>query len=120
MRKPTLMFLLLLAVPATGCMVGEVGEPMPAAPTQLVASPAAGGAHLTWKDNWTDEMHFMVMRMMQDGPEAGQMKALATLGENAIQYHDESIESGMTYMYIVAAMNDAGESDSNEVLLAAP
>lgn len=119
MRKPTLMFVLLFTVPVAGCMVGEA-EPMPAAPSQLAAVSAGGGVHLTWKDNSADEMHFMVMRMMHDGPTAGQMTELATLGENVAEYHDASIESGMTYMYMVGAMNDSGESDSNEVGFAAP
>ncbi len=119
MRKPTLLFLFLFAVPAAGCMVGEV-EPMPAAPSQLAARSDDGGVHLSWKDNSADEMHFMVMRMMHDGPAAGRMTGLATLGENVAEYHDTSIESGMTYMYMVGAMNDSGESDSNEVLFAAP
>jgi len=39
---------------------------------------------------------------------------------NTQQYHDAPLTSGMTYVYMVMAMNDAGESDSNEVTFAAP
>ena len=72
------------------------------------------------KDNSADEMNFMVMRMMHDGLEAGQMELVAELVANAVEFHDASIESGMTYMYRVSAMNETSESKSNEVLLAAP
>ena len=100
------------------CDVGEVA-PLPPAPTQLTATPASGGLHLTWKDNSEDEMHFMVMRMMHDHGGAA-MEPIATLDENTTEYHDANVESGMTYMYEVAAMNDVGESDSNEIEIAAP
>ena len=113
-----ILAILLLAIPATACTVGEVGTPPPA-PTELAAKPVSGGLHLTWKDNSEDEMHFMVMRMMH-GHGDSTMQAVATLGENTTEYHDANIESGMTYMYEVAAMNDSGESDSNQVEIAAP
>lgn len=89
-------------------------------PSQLSAVSADGGVDLTWKDNSADEMHFMVMRMMHEGPTAGQMTELANLDENVAGYHDASIESGMTYMYKVSAMNERGESDSDEVILSVP
>ena len=42
----------------------------------------------------------------------GQMSELATLGENVAEYHDDVVESGMTYMYKVSA-----KGDSNEVVV---
>lgn len=113
-----------LAIVATGCMVGEVPAAgtaaAPAAPTALTAMHMNGGAHLTWKESTTDALHFMVMRMMHDGPTAGQMTELATVAPDATEYHDATVEAGMTYMYMVSAMNDAGEGDSNEVTFIAP
>ena len=118
MTKLSLSF---LAIVATGCMVGEAPEATaPVAPANLTAIPMAGGAHLTWKDASTDLQHFMVMRMMHDGPTAGQMTTLATIAPTSAEYHDATIESGMTYMYMVSAMNDVGEGDSNEVTFIAP
>lgn len=110
--------LLVLSLLSTACDVGEVPT-LPPAPTQLTATPAAGGLHLTWKDNSEDEMHFMVMRMMHDHGDS-KMEAIASVEENVTEYHDTSVESGMTYMYEVAAMNDTGESDSNQIEIAAP
>jgi len=83
-------------------------------------SAIGGGAHLTWKDPAADAMHFMVMRMMHDGPTAGQMTELASVAAGGAEYHDATIEAGMAYMYMVAAMNDVGESDSSEVSFVAP
>jgi hypothetical protein len=121
MTKPILASLALIASIAA-CDVGQV-EPAPTPPTELSATAVGGAVHLTWKDNSIDEMHFMVMRMVHDPDAHGgaaEMTALATLAENATEYHDAAIESGMTYMYQVAAMNDVGESDSNEIELVAP
>jgi hypothetical protein len=114
---------LLISLP--GCMVGQIEDvgSVPPAPTELKAMPAAGGVHLTWKDNSTDEMHFMVMRAMHDHDAHGgehEMKPIATVEANMTAYHDTMVESGMTYLYMVAAMGAAGgESDSNEVELVA-
>jgi len=89
--KPISMLVLLLGVHLTGCVVGEV-EPPPVAPSQLTVAASSGGAHLTWQDNSADEMHFMVMRMMHDGPTSGRMIELATLGENVAEFQDASVE----------------------------
>lgn len=122
MKPTTLLAVLLLSVPVAGCMVGEVPGLPPAPPTELKATSVSGGVHLTWKDNSTDEMHFMVMRMMEGhaGAEA-EMKEIGSVDANVTAYHDATVESGMTYMYTVAAMADGGgEADSNEVELVAP
>jgi fibronectin type 3 domain-containing protein len=124
--KRTIVAALLVFLPLAGCMVGEIEGigTAPPAPTELKATPVSGGIHLTWKDNSTDEMHFMVMRMMHDHDDHGAeptMKPIATVDPNVTAYHDTTIESGMTYMYMVGAMGEAGgESDSNEVELVAP
>ena len=114
---------LLMSLPVTGCMVGEIEGlgTVPPAPTELKATPVSGGIHLTWKDNSTNEMHFMVMRMMHDHGAEPTMKPIATVDPDMTSYHDTAVESGMTYMYMVGAMGEAGgESDSNEVELVAP
>lgn len=90
----------------------------PAAPSGLAASPLSGGAHLTWMDNADNETEYMVMRM-EDGVDTD-YEVVATLPFDTEQYHDAPLTSGSTYMYMVMAMNDDGESESNEVTLDAP
>ena len=61
----------------------------------------------------------MVMRM-EDGA-AGDYAVVASPPFNASQYHDAPLTPGTTYMYMVMAMNDAGQSDpTNEVTIAIP
>jgi len=45
---------------------------------------------------------------------------MATLEFDTTQYHDAPLTSGATYRYMIMAMNDAGESESNEVTFNAP
>jgi hypothetical protein len=90
----------------------------PTAPSELMAMPLAGGAHLTWKDNSNNEENFMVLRM-QVGTDAD-YKSLATLPFDSVQYHDAPLTSGATYMYKIMAMNGKGESESNEANITLP
>ena len=78
--------------------------------------PLAGGAHLTWADNSSDEDEFMLMRMV-DG---GEYAELTTVPFDTTQYHDTTVTSGTRYMYMVMATNAAGASESNEVVFDAP
>lgn len=100
------------------CATEDLGESAgPTAPSQLSAVALSGGAHLTWKDNSGDEVHFMVERMKHG---AGGYEPVATLPFGSTQYHDGSLVTGAVYMYRITAMNDQGESDSNEVTFTAP
>ena len=90
----------------------------PVAPSTLTATALSGGAHLTWKDNSDNETEFMVMRM-QVGTDAD-YKTLTSVPFNTTAYHDAQLTSGKAYMYKVMAMNDAGESYSNEITFNAP
>ena len=124
MMKQLCAVLWLVIFLPTGCVVGEVGTTSasaPVAPSDLEATAVdSGGIHLMWTDNSTDEQHFMVMRMMHDDTTDEAMKSIATLSKDAVEYHDTAVESGMSYMYMIAAMNDGGESDSDAVELVAP
>jgi hypothetical protein len=90
----------------------------PNAPSELAAVPLTGGAHLTWKDNSSNEENFMVLRQ-QMGTDAD-YKILATLPFDSVQYHDGPLTPGATYSYKIMAMNGQGESESNVVMLTAP
>ncbi len=120
----------LLFLVSTGCMVGEVGDvSSPSAAPQLTAKPvASGGIHLTWSDNSQDGIHFMVMRgeHAHDAHTGGgvshdvEHEELAELPAATRQYHDASTEQGSSYVYMVALMTAAGETESNEVTVVAP
>lgn len=87
------------------------GVTAPSAPTNLAASNVGGGAHLTWSDNSDNEEHFMIMRK----PVGGTFDEIDMVTFDIAQYHDSSVTAGMTYVYMVMAMNAAGEASSNEV-----
>jgi hypothetical protein len=113
-----LVLVLGFAVMACGGDDGGGGA-IPAAPTNLTGSVLSGGAHLTWMDNSDNETEFMIMRK-----EMGSTAGYATIAMptfNTTTYHDAPLTSGKTYMYMVHAVNDAGESQpSNEVMVAIP
>ena len=95
---------------------------VPAAPTNLAAligSRAAStkAVDLTWKDNSTDELGFVVERAG-----SGAFAIHATLAADVIAYKDTTnLEEATTYKYRVYATNAAGNStNSNEVTAAIP
>lgn len=90
----------------------------PAAPTNLTVAPLGAGAHVTWKDNSKDESEFIIMRQQMGTDTA--MKELARVPFNGTAYHDEPITSGATYMYMVVASNENGESESEHATFVAP
>ena len=111
---------------STGCMVGEVGDGSQSAAPQLTAKALSAGIHLTWSDNTQDEIHFMVMRGehahdahgAEDSHEV-EHEEIAELPPQTNQFHDDSTESGGSYVYVVAVMTAAGETESNEVSVVA-
>lgn len=110
-------FSMILALALAGCMNMD-GEG-PAAPTMLTSEVLTGGAHLTWKDNASNETQFMVQRMEVGG--SGGYTTVASPTFNTTQYHDAPLVSGKTYTYMVMAMNDTGQSaPSNETMITMP
>lgn len=110
----------LAATFALAACASDATDPVaaPAAPTMLSAAALGGGAHLTWTDNSDNETEFMIMRM-EVGTDAD-YKTLASVPFNSTQYHDAPLTPGKSYMYMVMAMNDGGETNSNEITFAAP
>lgn len=124
-RRPLLHLIARLAL-GVMCLAGcdsddaddEGGEQPPAAPQMLAAEELSGGAHLTWVDASDDETEFMIMRM--DVAAGGEYETVTTVPFDTVQYHDAPLMAGVTYMYMVMAMNDAGTSESNEVEFTLP
>lgn len=109
-------FGLACGLAACGSSGGNGATP---APTELAAMLLSGGAHLTWKDNSTDEGHFAIER--KTGAVAFQQ--IATVPFNTTQYHDATTAAGSTYTFRVGAAPPAhGEapSYSGEVSIAIP
>jgi hypothetical protein len=110
---------LVLSLGLSACGGDDGGGGVPAAPTNLAGSVLSGGAHLTWTDNSDNETEFMIMRM-EMGSTAG-YSVVAMPPFNTATYHDAPLTAGKTYMYMVHAVNDAGDSQpSNEVTVAIP
>ncbi len=85
----------------------EFGPP-PAPPFDLSADAVAGSAvRLRWQDTADNEDQFVVER--QTVGEAG-LTEIATLGANAVEYLDETVQPGGTYAYQVKAENAFGVS----------
>jgi len=92
----------------------------PPAPSNLVAVLRNGGAQvrLTWKDNSSGELYFIIERMTLGGVYA----KIGQVGANIITYTDTKVASNTTYFYRVRAFRTAtGYSlPSNEVSITTP
>lgn len=119
-RHRSFLFAFAIIVSTTACGVDEGDGPddsRPEAPTDLMAAALDGGAHLTWEDNSDNETEFMIQRKLEADAE---YTTVATVPFDTTQYHDAPLESGTTYMYMVMAMNDRGESAAAELTFTAP
>jgi fibronectin type 3 domain-containing protein len=107
---------------------GAAGEPVcetpvdrfaPAAPAQLAALPGDGGIELTWVAvTAADLAGYVVLR--GDGA-GGTLQALMTTPMTATSYRDQTVTSGVTYVYAVVALDQAGNpsTQSNRVTVIA-
>src|SRR5688572_540380 len=86
------------------CASDSSGGGGPNAPSSFSVTVMDGAAHLTWKDNSTDETAFVIER-------AGPGASFVEVGREAFNietYHDATVASGVTYRYRLAAENAAG------------
>ena len=94
------------------------GSTLPAAPSNLAASPGQGFASLAWSDNSNNEDGFRVERAPEGSPT---FVEIATTGPNVAAHLDHTVVPGSTYQYRVRAYNTAGTSGpSNTVSLTMP
>lgn len=98
-------------------MATGMGVEPPAAPTDLTASPLEGGVHVVWKDVATNEDNYVLENKMVGDPE---FATVIELPFDSVTYHDINVIGGMSYVYRVKAVNAAGESLSNEVMILVP
>jgi len=93
----------------------EAQEGIPAAPTDLVLVPFADASsiELRWNDNAADETAYIVER--SNVGSGGPWDEVATPPADSTTYIDSDLESGTTYWYRVAAVNEAGSSPYSNV-----
>ena len=90
------------------------GEPAPAAPTDLIATPDSNvpEVNLSWTDNATTETSYMVER----SDNGGGFALIATLAADSMSFTDTDVAIGNIYEYQVAASNAVSSSYSNIAL----
>jgi hypothetical protein len=95
------------AGPSNASNVASVDVFLPADPTGLTATEGAGPAvALSWVDNATNELGYVVERDVNGGG----FTQLTALGANANSFVDTGVVTGDTYTYQVYAVNLAGNS----------
>ncbi len=95
----------------TGETQVTVTPTLPAAPTNLNATPLPGQINLVWQDNSNNETGFTIERRVG----AGDFAPLATVVAGAANYQDNGLAELTTYTYRVRAYNGVGASAwSNE------
>jgi hypothetical protein len=89
---------------------------LPAAPSNLTATPGKKSVTLNWTDNSSNETGFKIERST-DGVNFSQ---ITTTGANVTSYKNVSLTSGTTYYYRVRATNAAGDSAYSNTASAVP
>jgi hypothetical protein len=89
--------------------------PVPTAPTNLAAAPAAGQVSLTWLDTSTGESGFAIERRLGT---SGAFMQVATIGPNATGYTDSGLTALETYQYQVRALSSVGSSGPSNIATA--
>jgi subtilisin family serine protease len=80
----------------------------PKAPLKMSAQVADPGAvELTWADGSNNEQGFVIERAERDGGSIGSFDVIAEVSRGSTNYTDNSVASGATYVYRVAAFNVA-------------
>ncbi len=80
----------------------------PVAPSRLTAKPAGTGTvELNWTDRSNNEQGFLIERAVKADGAVGSFDLIDEVGHGATSYTDDTIQSGVTYAYQVAAFNVA-------------
>ncbi|EEF61713.1 fibronectin type III domain-containing protein [Pedosphaera parvula] len=88
--------------------MGSTPQVAPVAPSGLAATTASSTqVNLTWTDNSTNELNFIVGRSTSSG---GPYTDIVILGANVTSYSDTGLAAGTVYYYVVRSSNSAGSS----------
>ncbi|MGD1089310.1 MAG: glycosyl hydrolase family 28 protein, partial [Verrucomicrobiota bacterium] len=99
--------------------IGQVNlmvvAPAPAAPTNLVAVPGNLAVNLSWSPSATATGYNVMRSILSGGPyTAIQTNLMST------NYVDTAVTNGVTYYYVVSAVNSGGESPNSAEVSAEP
>jgi subtilisin family serine protease len=80
----------------------------PKAPAKMFVSVSGPGVvELDWTDKSNNEQGFLIERAEKTNGVVGPFEPIAELDRNATSYTDNTVQSGVTYRYTVAAFNVA-------------
>jgi subtilisin family serine protease len=80
----------------------------PSAPARLSAEVAdTGTVELSWAYGSNNEQGFMIERAQKEGRSVGAFEPIAEVDRSSTNFTDDSVASGITYAYRVAAFNVA-------------
>lgn len=118
MTLSRLLFLLAVGLLVLISCTGDGGGPqaiVPAAPTNVVATPGAGFVEISWSHGGEHVTGFGVHRatVATVGSEAAagplqEMQQIAAVGAAERSYRDEDVVPGLSYMYAVSALGSGG------------
>ena len=117
-RTPTLVVPVLLLVAGFSYLVGLPQKSLPAGPYDLRAKTKFEGAtaiaELSWRDQSDNELGFEVLRSDDAGKT---FKVVGMVGANTTRHEDKvgKYVSG-AFQYKVRAFNEAGKSESSNVV----
>ena len=90
----------------------EVSTALPYAPSGITAEAISSSrVNIKWKDNSDNESGFRIMRKTTA---LNYYTAVGEVGANVMAYSDNSLYSGVTYIYKVVAFSGSGTSESGE------
>ena len=91
---------------------------LPASPTNVEFSHNEDGdIVITWTDNSGNETGFQVWRQTNSSAKLdiiNEFVLIATVPANTVNYIDHDVQEGVTYTYLINAVNDEGSSETAE------
>lgn len=104
------------AGPSDYSNIAEASTDLPAAPSELVATPTGPAeVTLTWTDNSNDEISFRIERCEGASCGGGDFTEIATVAPNTTLYLDGAVTVGVTYRYRIFAENTLGLSPASNI-----
>jgi hypothetical protein len=93
----------------------------PRAPVRMTVNAAGPGAvELGWTDRSDNEQGFVIERAERNNGVLGPFAPIAEVDRNVTSYTDDSAESGVTYVYRVAAFNVTATSGARRAVIVTP